>query len=764
MMGLMVAWTAVQGDWQINLTGNPLWSYYATTTWGGLTPYTYTYATSRFTGNLGWLAHTDGDTLQGRWQMGFSPQEVTTLWMRYARDGLEVQLGDLDRDRWSLPIQNPRARGTVVRFREGALEGEGLWFFPQGTVHLDRIPGNNTQGPFRLSQAPLIPGSEEVFLVQEGQRTRLVRGKDYTVDYWVGEVALLHRVLYTEEFLEVRYGVEGEGTGVQAAGLRYTSGPFAFGGGAWQIYGPGGFRDAPGGFLDFASILPFTTAQIRIAGVENQGITYGAATHTLTLGPWTARTSGIWRRGTTPLPGEGPLQVRERIDTRQTLRMGAATFGAAYTHETGIQEVRALEGWLDLPFHEGDTFRITATRRDVRESSRREGLRMEGVFPNLRLFLARYSGYYTTRGIQPGVWWEGGVHTQTSYRGIRATLAFQTEIQSTRHQENLSASIHFPQNILTLQLSGRRTFHNLWLATLSGSTRLGTPRRGLSLQASRTFRSDRYLLEPSHFWRASAEGWLQTPSTQIRTGGTLQQGERMVTDTGGVLSRNHQVWATFQSRGIWGTLQASGIWQRFLTLIPVEGETRSRIAQAQWFRKGQPWSLTGTVHSARLEGWTTGGYSGSQSAFRTELGVIRESSPLRMGLAGVYADTGSVDTSRFHRTYTGIQIPTQTWWGLVHLTLQPEIGRGQASWNHARGTGWIYRLALQALAGGSHGRIWIRIDEEQTTFGLYRLRRIESGTELRWKALRTGGTFLLEEDRITGRRNHTLALHLGGVF
>ncbi len=761
MIGLMVVWTAVQGDWTVNLTGTPLWHYSATTAWGGLVPYAYTYATSRFTGNFGWLAHTGSDTLEGRWQMGFSPQEVTTLWMRYAREGLDARLGDLNAEDWTLPVQTSRARGTVVRFQEGPFESEGLWLFPRGTVQLERIPGNNTQGPFRLSRAPLLPGSEEVFLVQEGRRTRLVRGEDYTVDYWIGEVALLRRVLYPEEFIEVRYVAEGEGTGLRAAGLRYASGSFAFGGGAWQIYGPGGFRDAPGGFFELSGALPFTSVRVQAAGEENQGITYGALEQDLTLGPYAGHLSGLWRKGQTPLPGEGPLQIRQRLETQQSFHMGRAVLHGTYLWEEDLQQVRAAEGGLEGPVLSG-TWRLSVHLREVQGTSRREGWRVEGTYPAFRFFLARYQGQYPAQGIRPGVWWEGGGSLEAAYGPIRADASLQTVVQGRRHQEDFSASLSL-QPVLALQVSGRRTFEGLWLATLSGKARMDADAWGVNLEASRTFQSDRYLLEPSRFWRVGGGGWIRSPLLEIQLGGSLQQGERTTTDTGGVLSRTHQIWGMAQARGRWGVLQTVGTWQRYHTLIPVEGETWNRAAEIRWRREGS-WTLTGMSRMALLEGRSTGGYRLTRSARRAEAGSIREGAFLRMGLLGVYADTVVVDTTRFQRAYQGVQMPSGVRWGMIDVEVRPEAGRGYALQEAKQREGWIYRLGIRMTAGGRWGRVWMGVEEEQTSFGVYRFRRVEGGVQVHWHVLRTGGSFLLERDLLRGGENRTLNLQVGGVF
>jgi len=759
----LVAWTLVQGPWTINLTGNPLWVYSATTSWGGLTPYAYAYATRRFTGNLEWLARTEEDTLEGRWQMGFSPYEVTSLWMRYAGKNLEVRLGDLGSGDWTLPVQTPRARGTVVRMREGNLEGEGLWFFPQGSVQMERIPGNNTQGPFRLEQAPLLPGSEEVYLVQEGNRTQLRRGEDYTVDYWVGEVALLRRVLYAEEYLEIRYVLEGEGTGLRAAGMRFATGPFTAGGGGWQAYGPGGLREVPGGFLELAGEFPFMSGRAWLAGEEQRGVMYGQVTHRMMLGPWESGFSGIWRKDTTALPGEGPLQVRQQLETEQRISFGRVLAGGGYAWEEGLQQVRSTEGWLEGPVLSG-TWKVTGTRREVTGTSLRQGLKLEGTYPGFRFFLARYEGHYPARGIQPGAWWESGGDLETSLASVQTGVSLHTEIQGRRHQENFSVYFRIPRNLLRLQVTGRRTFEGLWLATLSGTSRMEAGGGGVELQASRTFQSDQYLLEPSNFWRVSSTMWVAVPVTQVQAGGSIQQGERTMTDTGGVLSRTYELWGALKTRGRWGMLQTVGTWQQYRTVIPVEGETRSRTVEARVGRSWRVWQVEGMVRTVHLLGWSAGGYTGSRKGLRAEGGVIQQEKEFWMGLSGVFSDTVVADMARFSRTYWGIQVPSGTRRNIWEITLRPEVGKGRASLREETGVGWIYRLNLQVAAVGKWGRLWGGVEEEQTTFGLYRLRRVQGGVDFRWGLLRAGGSVLREEDLLRDSENRSLNIHVGGVF
>lgn len=763
MMFLLVMWTTTQGDWTIALTGGPLWSYFSTRSMGGLVPYTYTYTTSRFTGSLGWRAHALDDTLEGQWQMDPTPSGVSQFWLRYARGPFEMRAGDLMQGDWTLPVRYPRVQGGMVRVRESTLTAEALWFFPHGEVHLDRIQGQNSQGPYRLSKTPLLPGSEEVFLIQEGERVKLVRGKDYDVDYWVGEVVLLERVLYPEDVLEVRYVVAGEGEGLRAGGLRLRRGRMEVAGGAWQSYTAGGIRGEPGGYVETGLNFPFGEVRGQVVGLERQGMIYGAGDSRVSAGGYAGEISGQWRPRAVSLPGEGPIQIQERFETRQAFHWKAVSAGGRYVEEKGLQTVWSVEGWVSGRRGDGEV-RLSGVRREVMGSSFREGFRLDTRWGPWGVWVARYRGAYPARGIREGAWWEGGGEVRGTWKEIRMGFSLHSEVQGSSHQETFQAHADLRGHLLKVRTEGRRTFDGLWLVTLSGQHTLQGENVGLSLDFSRTFRSDQYLLAPSSFWRLGGRVWGRWGGMEAQAGGMFQQGERVVTDTGGLLSRTGQIWAGGRGRGRWGWVEGLATWNRSHTLIPVEGQVEHRGGRIRWEKSLRAWQLVATGEGGVWDGWSKEGYARNQRHNRIEMGVDRQGTWVRQGVRGVWAESLVVDTVRFSRSYRGIALPAQVRWRTVDLRITPEAGKGSGRWGEERGQGWVFRMEIRAGVAGRWGQVWSSMGEEMTTFGLYRLRRLQIGAEIRFHLLRAGGMVLWEKDLLRGGEIRSLQLQVGGVF
>ncbi len=74
-----------------------------------------------------------------------------------------------------------------------------LYATPQGRPVYDKFFGNNTQGPYLIPTVPLVPGSEVVTL--NGQK--LARGTDYSLDYTLGQLTFISRVIQLTDVVEV---------------------------------------------------------------------------------------------------------------------------------------------------------------------------------------------------------------------------------------------------------------------------------------------------------------------------------------------------------------------------------------------------------------------------------------------------------------------------------------------------------------------------------------------------------------------------------
>ncbi|HAR64398.1 MAG: hypothetical protein DKM50_13550 [Candidatus Margulisiibacteriota bacterium] len=71
----------------------------------------------------------------------------------------------------------------------------------KGVNKKDSFYGNSSQGPFHLSSAPVIVGSELVRVNDQKQ----VRGKDYDIDYLSGKLSFLNKIIEPLEKVDVTY-------------------------------------------------------------------------------------------------------------------------------------------------------------------------------------------------------------------------------------------------------------------------------------------------------------------------------------------------------------------------------------------------------------------------------------------------------------------------------------------------------------------------------------------------------------------------------
>lgn len=108
------------------------------------------------------------------------------------------------------------ATGVRLKGTPGSWRIETLLAAPRGRTLYEKFYGNNTQGPYPLSGAPLVAGTEQVWL----NKTPLTRGVDYEVDPVLGRLEFLKVIPEPVDLIEVRAESRAAVFETQVAGYR----------------------------------------------------------------------------------------------------------------------------------------------------------------------------------------------------------------------------------------------------------------------------------------------------------------------------------------------------------------------------------------------------------------------------------------------------------------------------------------------------------------------------------------------------------------
>lgn len=126
----------------------------------------------------------------------------------YEKKGLSVNAGDLPGSLITgnqFAMLNKSLRGVSVGYRQGNLTTRVVTSEATGSARTVSIPGNNSSGPYYLQASQIVPGSERLQL--DGQD--LNPGQDYAINYEVGSVTLVGRVVPLTSVLVVSYEAFG---------------------------------------------------------------------------------------------------------------------------------------------------------------------------------------------------------------------------------------------------------------------------------------------------------------------------------------------------------------------------------------------------------------------------------------------------------------------------------------------------------------------------------------------------------------------------
>jgi hypothetical protein len=161
----------------------------------------------------------EGEAYQGR------REEENMALFTVKGEHVEGSMGDIPISLGGLLIQNKHIRGIKAGANSSRLEGEGFYSLPRGSSTRERIQGDGTSGPFQLENSPVIRNTEIVKIGIGLDLNTLEKGTDYRIDYTLGRITLINRILSPEETMEVEYEFEGE-EGQSLAGGKLSVKPF----------------------------------------------------------------------------------------------------------------------------------------------------------------------------------------------------------------------------------------------------------------------------------------------------------------------------------------------------------------------------------------------------------------------------------------------------------------------------------------------------------------------------------------------------------
>jgi hypothetical protein len=116
-----------------------------------------------------------------------------------------LTLGDLSHSHRGRFL-DPASLGRGAEFVKtmGVVALEGLVSSPTAVRRVERIQGNGTQGPYRLSHFPIVEGSELVEIIHGLSRSEVPR-EAYRLEYATGELLFTRDLVENDRTIEVRY-------------------------------------------------------------------------------------------------------------------------------------------------------------------------------------------------------------------------------------------------------------------------------------------------------------------------------------------------------------------------------------------------------------------------------------------------------------------------------------------------------------------------------------------------------------------------------
>ncbi|MFQ5906247.1 MAG: hypothetical protein ACE5JA_06710 [bacterium] len=135
-------------------------------------------------------------------------------------DKEELALGDLTLSETGSIFPLPsRTKGAKFRKRAGSFAWTALITTPEAAPRTDRMMGNGTQGPYRLSSPPIVKGSERVRLMK-GMKEKLVPAHAYRIDYNLGTLTFTGDMIERDQLIQITYLQHGASDGLALNSLK----------------------------------------------------------------------------------------------------------------------------------------------------------------------------------------------------------------------------------------------------------------------------------------------------------------------------------------------------------------------------------------------------------------------------------------------------------------------------------------------------------------------------------------------------------------
>ncbi|MEO0253977.1 MAG: hypothetical protein ABIN20_00950 [candidate division WOR-3 bacterium] len=165
------------------------------------------YMNIKINGKLKWQTEIEGDITQNS-----NPLKPNHIFFSLKNPFSIFTLGEQNMflESNSLLLSNIYSEGIKGKINFENLKGEFLYSRKKGETQYKRFRGNNSQGPFHLDNPPIVPESEKIKLIKNGNYTQLKRGIDYEIDYSTGDINFINRIIKEDEIIEVTYETQEE--------------------------------------------------------------------------------------------------------------------------------------------------------------------------------------------------------------------------------------------------------------------------------------------------------------------------------------------------------------------------------------------------------------------------------------------------------------------------------------------------------------------------------------------------------------------------
>ncbi len=152
-----------------------------------------------------------------------NPLSEDQISAKLATDHLELLIGDINASfegseftLFNRQIFGARLNGDYEKYDFSLIASK-----PKGEQRYVKLYGNDSQGPFSLSER-VVEGSERISV----NKQKMAKGRDYEVDYLIGEIRFTSKIIEDTDLLEIEYEHQPEGSSRRLYGGRFVHHPW----------------------------------------------------------------------------------------------------------------------------------------------------------------------------------------------------------------------------------------------------------------------------------------------------------------------------------------------------------------------------------------------------------------------------------------------------------------------------------------------------------------------------------------------------------